>query len=84
MGVNHLASGPWGSCAWIAPNYYGCPDLQSAAYREPVRWTCECGALHGTLANTMIHLNNDHKWTWDMFANKFRTTVEQAVKESKS
>ena len=32
------------------------------------------------LISAMMHLNNAHHWTWDMFANKFRDALAQGMK----
>ena len=44
--------------------------------RLPVsEWRCpESGCIFQSthLVDAIIHTNNAHHWTWDMFANKFR------------
>jgi hypothetical protein len=41
-------------------------------------WRCpECGEEAVKLNRVMIHLNDAHNWTWDMFANKFRDALAE-------
>ena len=67
-------------CALLAPDYFHIAgDLTEAAATELVKWRCECGFSGPTLAVVMIHLNNAHDWTWDMFAGKFRDALAQGM-----
>ncbi len=47
-----------------------------------LHWQCpKCHETETTLPGCMFHLNDYHNWSWDMFANKFRTTLEEGLKE---
>lgn len=64
-------------CAWLAPGREKVgrdTDLASASWQCP--W-CEYPrfAGQGALGDVMIHLNNQHGWTWDQFAGKFRDAL---------
>jgi hypothetical protein len=81
--------GPWewseGSptCAAVIPQKTWAdrgPLLSAAMAHLVVGWRCpHCGYTHAafTLATVMVHLNNAHDWTWDMFANKFRDVLTE-------
>ena len=48
--------------------------------QQKVLWECpSCRYEIGKFLHIMIHLNNAHHWTWDMFANKFRDEVERGI-----
>ena len=68
------------TCAWlIAPH----PLLDRAA-TLPLTWRCpDCSRQTVSLADTLIHLNNLHLWTWDRFANKFRDTLKAGLRQEK-
>ena len=65
------------TCAWLVNPSYGF----IATNTHVLPWCCteeECsdGSEVYPLAGIMMHLNNAHCWTWDMFANKFRDAVQ--------
>jgi len=37
----------------------------------------ECHEMLWAIANLMAHLNDVHKWSWDMFANKFPSVLPE-------
>mgnify|MGYP001593094502 FL=1 len=67
------------TCALLVPEHG--PDhrstLAAQAVGVRVRWRCDCGYGAFDLAGVMIHLNNAHHWTWDMFAGKFRDALQR-------
>ena len=88
MNVAPFASGAYGSCAWLHASNVRRYELQAAAGGMLFRWrcplSCGCGEVSRTyptrvLAEVMVHLNNVHRWTWDMFAGKFRDALEAGM-----
>ena len=69
-------SGPDPTCAMVLASVVGRDDLRQGAM-VPSGWTCDCGWRGGWITSVMMHLNNAHHWTWDMFANKFRDALAQ-------
>lgn len=64
------------TCAWLAAGWR--LRLTLGSIIQPVRWRCpEDGYRSGSLADVMIHLNNDHRWSWDRLANKFRNALTE-------
>lgn len=68
--------GPDEVCAWFAIRN---PAIKNAAGYHRVSWTCPiCRyAACKVLSAVMVHLNDHHAWTWDMFANKFRDVLAE-------
>lgn len=69
--------GSYGACAWLNPDQNGQWELAVTAGNWDCKWMCGCGYKLASVAAVMVHLNNVHDWTWDMFANKFRDALRQ-------
>ena len=77
-------SGPFGSCAALTPYLaHGRLEVWYAAEREECSWRCACGYRTTGLRSVMIHMNNEHEWTWDMFAGKFRDALAEGEARAK-
>lgn len=46
------------------------------------RWICSCGHNAASLQSSMVHLNNEHRYGWDWFANKFRDAWREGVERA--
>lgn len=58
----------------------GKTHVLSAATHTKLRWHCPLDNCFGnavSLAETMVHLNDTHRWDWLMFANKFRDILAE-------
>ena len=63
-----------GDCAWTIGTW--APRCLAAHSALP--WFCpDCGAGETQLNRVLIHLNDAHLWTWDMFAGKFRDALAE-------
>jgi len=70
-----------GTCAWLAAP----KKLEDFARRSRLPWVCplagctfKASGPEG-LVLAMIHVNNAHHWTWDMFAGKFRDALDAGM-----
>jgi hypothetical protein len=72
-----VIAGPnFGGCAYMALFMMRSISRSSELPMFSVHWTCpECKETAWYIAGVMIHLNNVHRWTWDMLAGKFRDTL---------
>ena len=75
MNVDEKAPGPWRACAWLAAAEFGRPELVHEAQFTRVPWRGKTVFLSGVMA----HINNVDKWTWDMFAGKFRDALAEGM-----
>ena len=68
--------GNYGGCAWECPHHLGRTELLHQ--HQGLDWTCpECRRRLHSFMDVLIHLNDNHHWTWDMLANKTRDVLQQ-------
>jgi hypothetical protein len=84
-----MRGGPWpepGDEAQCAASISLGSPIGMALRSLPVgggRYCVECEALGVSfmlvfsVVDLMVHLNDKHRWTWDMFANKFRDALRE-------